>query len=378
MPTRSEDFRNHLDTLDAEWGMHRDTPIVRHFGDSDQEYNAIQQAAGLVDRSERETLIVSGEDAVQWLQGLVTNDLHDLVGLGSGQFNCAPDVNGRMVSDMRILHLPDMLMLDLEPGIVDDLRSHLSQQIILEDVELIDRSDSTGRIGIFGPRSADVVASALRLEDDLEELAPFDATWGASDATGEVIVQRIEWTGGLGFDLIFDREQTLSVWRQIEQTGGDWVEPVGDEPIETHRIETGIPRFGVETHDEVIPLEAELRPFISFEKGCYVGQEIIARLDTRGTPAKLLRTLVFQGGAAPAPEAEVGIEGQDRGVGEVVSAIWSPRLQAPIALAYVSRRHNDVGSTVIVEGREAEVQELGYPRQADDETTAARPAVAAG
>jgi folate-binding protein YgfZ len=370
VPLRSTDFREQLDALEAEWDPRDGTPVVRHFGDPDSEYEAVQTEAGLADRSERETLVVSGDDAIQWLQGLVTNDLHDLVELGSGQWNCATDVNGRMVADMRLLHLPNMLLLDLEPGTAEGLKSHLSQQIILEDADLANQTESTGRIGVFGPRAADVVGSAFRLDDDPSGLAPFDATWGASDATGEVIVQRIEWTEGLGFDLIFDRHQSARVWEQLQSVGGDSLEPVGDETLETCRIEAGIPRFGVETSDDVIPLEADLQHIISFDKGCYVGQEIIARLDTRGTPAKRLRTLVFEGGAAPAPEADVEDVDGNRSVGEVVSAVWSPRLQAPIALAYVKRRHNDVGTTVRVEGREAEVHRLGHPLR-DGEANAA-------
>jgi folate-binding protein YgfZ len=143
------------------------------------------------------------------------------------------------------------------------------------------------------------------------------------------------------------------------EAGGDEIRPVGARALETLRIEAGVPRFGVETHDKIIPLEANLGELISFEKGCYVGQEIIARLDTRGTPAKRLRTLVFQGGAAPHEGAELEADG--RNAGEVVSATWSPLLEQPIALAYVKRNVNDPGTEVDVEGRTARVELAGYP-----------------
>lgn len=360
MAERPRDFREHLEELDAEWGTWRERTIVEDFGDPDDEYWAIrEEGAGLVDRMERETLVFTGDEAVPWLQGLVTNDLLDLVDEGAGQWSCVTNVNGRMIGDLRLLHIPELLFADLEPGTIDDgVMSHFRQQIIMEDVTLSDRTESTGRVGLFGPQAPSVLAEAASLASDPATLEEFEGTWGRLAGT-DVIVQAVSVAGEAGFDISFDREQASGIWRRLSETGGEAVTPVGHDALETLRIEAGVPRFGVETGDEVIPLEANLRHLISFNKGCYLGQEIIARLDTRGTPAKRLRTLVFQGGAAPAVEANVEADGRE--VGEVVSSTWSPLLEAPIALGYVKRRHYEVGGTVEVEGREARVEELGFP-----------------
>ncbi|MFB6350516.1 MAG: folate-binding protein YgfZ, partial [Bradymonadaceae bacterium] len=318
----------------------------------------------LVDRMERETLVFTGNEAIPWLQGLVTNDLLDLVEEGAGQWNCVTNVNGRMIGDMRLLHVPELLLADLEPASLNDgVMSHFRQQIIMEDVTLTDRTETTGRLGMFGPQAAAILGSAVSLKDDPSALGEFEGTWGRI-AGADVIVQAVPVAGEPGFDISFDRDRARAVWQALEEAGGESVAPVGHDALETLRIETGVPRFGVETGDEVIPLEANLRHLISFDKGCYLGQEIIARLDTRGTPAKRLRTLVFDGGAAPAVEADIEPEGGGREVGGVVSSVWSPLLDAPIALGYVKRRHYDVGGTVEVEGREARVEELGFPLSA--------------
>ena len=172
-------------------------------------------------------------------------------------------------------------------------------------------------------------------------------------------------SGEPGFDLSFDRAESLPIWDALTEAGGGTLEPLGDETLEILRIEAGVPRFGVETDDSVIPLEANMGELIDFDKGCYVGQEIIARLDTLGTPAKKLRTLIFDGGAAPAPGAD--IENDDgRNVGTVRSAAWSPLLDAPIALGYVKRNANEPGTVLQVEGREARVERLGYPLDEGD------------
>lgn len=360
MTERTTEFREHLDELEASWGEFREEPVVEDFGDPDTEYWAVRrEGAGLVDRMERETLVITGDEAVPWLQGLVTNDLVEIAEEGTGQWNTVTNVNGRMLADFRVLHVQQMLMLDLEPGTLDGgLMSHLRQQIIMEDVDLIDRTESTGRIGMFGPEAAEILERAARLDGSPAELGDYDGTWGRLGGT-DVIVQMCPVAGEPGFDLFFDRDRAGEIWRTLEEAGGERLEPVGHQPMETLRIEAGVPRYGVETTPEVIPLEAEMRDLIDFEKGCYLGQEIIARLDTRGEPSKLLRTLVFDGGAAPAVGAT--LESGEREVGEVLSSVWSPLLDAPAALAYVQRGSNEVGEVVEVEGREARVEGLGYP-----------------
>ncbi|MFB6264622.1 MAG: folate-binding protein YgfZ [Bradymonadaceae bacterium] len=360
MHLRSDTFEQRLRDLGAEWVELESGRVVSSFDDPDAGYWAVREGdVGLADRSERQTLAVAGEDAVEWLQGLVTNDLVDLVELGSGQWNFATDVNGRIVSDMRVLHLPDLLLLDLEPGTIESgLVDHLRQNIILEDVELDVRTGRTGRIGLYGASASDVIDAEATLEESAGALAPFDGTWGRLGGVG-IVVRREPMTGEPGYELYFERSKSAEVWGRLEGSSAARIEPIGQRTVETLRIEAGTPRFGVELDDEIIPLEAGLRPFISFDKGCYVGQEIIARLDARGEPAKRLRTLVFEGGAAPGEGAEVRAD--DREVGEVRSSVWSPALRAPVALAYVGRRHHDFGTTVRVEGREATVRPLGHP-----------------
>jgi len=359
MAERPEQYLERLDELGATWDEWNDAPVVRDYEEDDGEYWSIRRdGAGLVDRLERETLVITGDEAVPWLQGLVTSDLLELKEAGAGQLSLATDVNGRVVSDLRILHLPEMLFIDLEPGTLGGgLYSHLEQQIIMEDVELSDRTSSTGRVGVFGPAAAEVVGRLGDWERRVGDLDEFDGTWGwVGDE--DVVLQQVRLTGGPGFDLSFDRSAAAEIWDALERAGGEEVRPAGHQALETARIEASVPRFGAELDEEIIPLEAGLGEHVDFEKGCYTGQEVIARLDTLGTPAKKLRTLVFDGGAAPEVGADVEHDGRD--VGEVVNAVWSPLVEAPIGLAYIKRGANEVGTSVEVEGRGADVEDLGY------------------
>ena len=369
MPTRPDAFRRRLESLDVTWDNEdpeAEYSVAAEFDDPDRAYWAVrQQGAGLADRSERETLVISGEETVEWLQGLITGNLLNLIQEGSGLWTPIPNAKGRMVADARILHLPQMLYLDLEPGTLDGgLMAHLRQHIIMEDVTLSDRSEQTARFGLFGPRAAAILDGVGQWKRDPAELDAYQGTWGAIDGR-EVIVHANPTSGESGYDLSFDRSESLPIWDALTEAGGGTLEPLGDETLEILRIEAGIPRFGVETDDSVIPLEANMGELIDFDKGCYVGQEIIARLDTLGTPAKKLRTLIFDGGAAPAPGADIE-NNDDRNVGTVRSAAWSPLLDAPIALGYVKRNANEPGTVLKVEGREARVERLGYPLDEGD------------
>lgn len=359
MKLRTEIFRGRLDALGASWGDaagQAERQIVRDFGDPDSEYQAMRhEGAGLVDLSDRDTLVVTGSDSVPWLQGLVTNDLFQLAEEGSGQRTCIVNVNGRLLAAPRVLHVPEMLVMDLEAGEVDEVTGHLRHHIITEDVRLADRTEATARLGLFGPAAAEALDAVAALERPAATLEGYAGTWGAIGAA-DVIVQHVAWTGGKGLLLSVDRGDAAAVWDVL--AADERVRPAGQETLETLRVEAGIARFGVELDGKIIPLEAGLKASISFNKGCYLGQEIIARLDSRGQPAKLLRTLVFDGGAAPRPGADITHEGKS--VGEVRAAVWSPLAAAPIALGYVKRKHNEIGTHVEIDGRQARVERLGW------------------
>jgi folate-binding protein YgfZ len=361
--SRTEEFKGRLDAHNAKWSTWREVDVVSDFGDPDAEYHAVRgdgtESAhiGLVDQSWRDTLVVTGDDAVPWLQGLVTSDLFELAEEGSGQLTTAVNNVGRLIAEARVLHMPEMLVLDLEPGVLHEgFLSHLRRHIITEDVTLIDRSEQTARISVYGQDAAALLDEVCDTERPVSGLDEFAGTWGAMGQE-DVVIQRVPLVGEPGFDVACSSEAALLVWNTLVDAH-EHVTPVGFETIETLRIEAGVPRFGKELTEKRIPLEAGIEHAISFHKGCYLGQEIIARLDTRGTPARLLRTLVLEGGAAPKEGAKV--QRDERSVGEVISSVWSPALQKPIALAYVKRKYNDIGTELEVEARTARVEGLGY------------------
>jgi len=364
--SRTEETKQLLDERGARWTQRGGTAVVDDFGEPEAEYQSMVAGdLGLIERGERETLVISGPEAIPWLQGLVTNDLHDLVEPGSGQRNAVVNTTGRFIADPRVLHIPELLVADLEPGtLTGGLWSHLRGQIILEDVDLDDRSEATGRIGVYGRSAAQLLDDLADWERAVGDCAPFCGTWGRWNGH-DLVVQRMVWNQWPTFEIFCDVGIVAQLLEALDRLGDEptWF---GDRVFENLRIEAGIPRFGVELDDKVIPLEAGFDDAIAYDKGCYLGQEIIARLDTRGTPAKILRRVIVDGDEVPTSESEIlEADGGERSIGDVRSATYSSRLDAPVALAYVKRKYNELGNLVVIDGMEGTLEGLLAVEQLD-------------
>lgn len=357
---RTKEMTSLLNELGAHWMTLADHEVVAHFGDPEAEYTSIvERGLGLIERGERETLVLSGEDTIPWLQGMITSDLHRLIDEGSGQRTSFVNTTGRFISEARVLHLPQMLLLDLEPNSLEagGLLSHLRRHIIMEKVTIADRSQQTAKLGLIGTDAAKFLEELTTWSTPPSQLKPFYGAWAEFEGQ-DLIVQRTLWSELPFFDLICDAQAAPMLITSLQSLAPE-LPLFGFETFETFRIEAGIPRHGAELHDRVIPLEAAFDDAIAYDKGCYLGQEIIARLDTRGVPAKLLRRVIFTGKEIPEKGAAVyGEDGQGKKIGDVESAIYSPHFKAPVALAFVRRKFNDIGQIVTVDGQKGRLEPL--------------------
>jgi len=333
----------------------------------DDEWRAVRQGGiGIADRSERETLVLSGTEAIPWLQGLVTNDLFVLAEEGSGQRTHAVSRIGRALADIRVLHVPEMLLLELEPGTIDSgVVGHLKRHIINEDAKLTDRTASTGRLGAYGMDAAEFLSELMETAHPLASLTEYSGTWGVLGGE-EVIVQRVPLTGEPSFELMFDRAASERLFSLLLEHSAA-VRPIGHDALEELRMEAGVPRFGVDYDDHIIPIEADLNDTIDYEKGCYLGQEVIHRLDTRGKPAKFLRTIVTE--SEHALDVDDVLEFEGKKVGALRHVFTSRHMERTLALAYVKRGAYEPDTPIhVVRGEEkipARVQPLGYPLNQD-------------
>jgi folate-binding protein YgfZ len=310
----------------------------------DGQYRQLREECGLLDRSERGKLLVSGGEAAEYLQGQLTNDV-EAIEPGEGAYAALLDRKGHMQGDMRVLRPgegPDLL-LDTEPEALEAVRRHLAMYKVGRDADVVDVTAERAIVSLIGPRAVEVAGSAALPENACEEMT--------IAGTGVLAVGTAE-----GIDLIFEAEARDRVTDALLGAGAAEVSP---EAVEILRIEAGRPRFGAEMGTATMPAEAGIvEQAVSFTKGCYIGQETVARLHYKGKPNRHLRGLRLSGaeGAKPGDPVLLG----EKEVGTLGGAGVSPAF-GPIGLA-ILRREAEPGATVAVgeDGVTAEVTALPF------------------
>jgi folate-binding protein YgfZ len=329
-----------------------DTTETIHTGDLSGEYRVLAEACGVLDRSERGKLALSGPDAVNFLNGQVTNELAALRP-GEGRYAAFLTHKGKMLGDLRVLAVdggpasePSELLLDTERTALQALFDMIRRSKVGYDVQLHKRTLERALFSLIGPNAAAVAATETGLAD--VEHANHPAQIGGR----EVLLIRTAQPAGV--DVLCDAGDAGAVWDALVLAGA---RPVGEDAAEILRVEVGRPRFGVDLDETVIPQEAGLNErAVSFTKGCYVGQETVARLHYKGKPNRHLRGLRLSEPTAPGAELRLG----ERLAGVLSSSVRSPVL-GPIGLALL-RREAEPGMTVAADGGVGTVVELPFGR----------------
>jgi folate-binding protein YgfZ len=307
----------------------------------DAQYRQLREECGLLDRSDRGKLIVSGSEAAEYLQGQLTNDVEAL-SPGDGQYAALLDRKGHMQADMRVLRTsPEEIWIDTEPEALEAARRHLEMYKVGREVTVVDVSGERAILSLVGPRGVEIAGTAV-----LPEFA--------CEATAVAGVDCLAAGTAAGIDLIARSGEAARLREALLDAGA--VE-VGPEATEVLRIEAGVPRFGAEMSGETMPAEAGIvERAVSFTKGCYIGQEPVARLHYKGRPNRHLRGLELSAPAAPGASLRLG----EKEVGRVGSACVSPA-RGPIALAIV-RREAEPGAELTVgeDGVTARVVDLPF------------------
>jgi folate-binding protein YgfZ len=313
--------------------------------DLSADYKTLRTACGLLDRSERGKLALSGRGTKQFLHGQVTQDITGLTP-GHGAYAALLTNKGKMLGDLRVLDTGDELLLDTERSGLQELFNTVRRFSIGYDVEVHKRTLQTGLIALIGPHSAAVLSAA-----GAEVEVPGNEHDHVSVQIDHTSMRAVRTD--LGLDLLMDADAVERARSTLISAGAV---PVSEEAADCVRIESGRPRYGVDLDDTVIPQEAGLNArAVSFTKGCYVGQETVARLFYKGKPNRELRGLRAETWLVPGTELSYA----GRVVATVTSAADSPRL-GPIGLAFV-RREAPVGARVESgDGTSAKVVELPF------------------
>jgi len=326
-------------------------PVAADYGDPAAEHTRVRAAGGFIDRSYRGKLRVTGPDREDLLQSMTTNDVAK-----QAADTAIPDAictgHGKVQSLFTCVKRPDAFLLDLDPALIAFTRDFLVKYTIIRDAETADESDRWGHVGLYGPKSATVLAAALG--GDLPETPGAVA---ARDGGATLVVATAEF-GVPGFEVWTPREALPGFWEKLAGHGKTHgIGPFGFSALESLRMEAGRPRYGLELDDDVILLEAGLIEAANFEKGCYIGQETLSRIVFRGHVNKRLCGLVVDG---PPPEPGTAVTADGAGVGTVRSAVVSPTLGETIALAYLKSSHWEAGTAVRAGDAPATVADLPF------------------
>ncbi|MFN2493989.1 MAG: aminomethyltransferase family protein [Pyrinomonadaceae bacterium] len=327
------------------------------YGDLLFEYAAVRESgAGLIDMSSRGRLVVSGTEAIQFLNGLITNEMKTLRE-ESWMAAAFPNVQGRVIASVRVIRFKDnqsgknaspAFLIDTEPVTHERVLKTIERFTLAGDFKVEDISNQTAQVSVQGKKSANLIRAVIG--EDASALAPDAAIRTAVQET-ELTVVRGTHTGEDGFDLILNRERAIILWNALHAAGG---RPVGYDALEILRIEAGLPRYGKDMDETNIVTEAALDSAVSYTKGCYVGQEIIARIKYRGHVAKKLSGLAFDQFVKVEAGAPIkAVDGKE--VGRVTSRTNSPHLGRTIGLAYVKYDYLTPNTSVKVAAGDAEL-----------------------
>jgi folate-binding protein YgfZ len=298
------------------------------------QYAVLTAGVGLVDFSTRTQIEFTGNDRASFLHNLVTNNVRNLA-VGSGCEAFVLNVKGHIVGHVFIFAGPDSHILETVPGQAETLLKHFDRYLIREDVQLHDRSQEWSEFFLAGPN-----AETLLAEQGLPVPTERLAHTAAQIAGFPVWLRRVDLAGPVGFLIAFRRDAHIELERALFKAGAVHCDI---EVFDAARIEYGMPLLGRDISEDNLPQEIDRDKLaISFTKGCYLGQETVARIDALGHVNRLLRVLKFSGDEIPQAGVELLADGKP--VGKITSAAWSPKCSAPLALAFLKRGHHEAGT----------------------------------
>lgn len=340
-------FNDKLIASGARPTSYRGAETPASFGEPAGEFRALLDGAAVFDMSWQAKLAISGKDHTRWANGMVTNNIRDLAP-GRGLYNFILTPQGRNQGDLVVYNRGESLLATTDREQVEAITTLLRRYIIMDKVEIEDISDKLSSIGVGGPQAVETLS---RIGLDVSGLEPgqvVDAVWRDI----QISVARNTHPQSEAYEIWLMPGNVEQLWEALASAGA---QPVGSEALEMYRIARGIPRYGVDLRERDLPQETGQEHALSFTKGCYIGQEIVERIRSRGNVHRALVGFEVQG-APPQPGGKVLVDGKD--VGEITSAVRVPfgDGERTLALGYVRREAAGPGTPVQIGEQSATVR----------------------
>jgi folate-binding protein YgfZ len=328
----------------ASVGEYRGATTVARFGDLEAELAALRAGCGVYDLGFRAKLSLTGGDRVRWLNGMVTNNIRDLA-TGHGLYAFLLNPQGRILGDLYAYNRGESIVVDTDRSQSEKILATFDHYIIMDDVEVKDVTDEVSAVGISGPRGREVLIAAGFAVPEIQPLQMQSVTWQSMECS-LVCGEQGNW------EIWVPSSGVRKLWDALLAAGA---RPVGFEALEVHRIESGIPAYGIDIRDRDLPQETEQERALNFNKGCYIGQEIVERIRSRGAVHRKFTGFVLNGTVATG--SKVVSNGKE--VGEITSIAELPIAgDKRIALGYIRREVGTPGREVMVGSIGATVVQL--------------------
>jgi glycine cleavage system T protein len=320
--------------------------VPAHYGDVTLEHRAVRQAVGIADLSHRGKVRVTGDDRVKWLQSIISNDILPLTP-GQGRYSSFLTHKGKILTYFRLYMQMDAVMLE-DVGEIGETTFQALRKFLLygTKAKMENCAESWGLLLVSGSKAGHVIQSAFGVDvTDLKPVNFVTAQIGGSHA----LVIRTEETGETDIEILLPATSLMAAWTSLIETGAQFgLKPIGRHALEALRMEAGIPKAGPDLNEEIVPPEAGLEDkAFSLSKGCYPGQEVVARMDTYGNVRRHLVGLVVKDSTVPPKGAK--LFNGDREVGWISSAVRSPQLNQVIAFGFPLRDFSKPGTELAVE-----------------------------
>lgn len=304
-----------------------------------EQHRAVREGAGLRDRSDLGKAEVEGRDRASFLQGMLSNDVKAL-GPGQGCAAAFLDAQGKVMALLRVYAMADRLLLELPPRLTEKTLQLLDKYLISEKVSFESKDEAYAVLSLQGPRAQPLLEG---LAGESLQAAPHAHSEVALGGIKARVIQRSEFGAVPGFFLWVGSDDGAALTRALLEAGAV---TVNDDAAEVLRVEGGEPVYGIDVDDTVLLPELRRDDLVSYTKGCYIGQELVARVKYRGHVNRALAGLRLEGDTVPPPGTRVMAEGKE--IGRVTSSARSLALGVPIALGYLRREHLEPGAQVTV------------------------------
>jgi folate-binding protein YgfZ len=327
---------------------YRGATTAARFTDPQQEFASLRTRCGVYDLGFSGLISVTGGDRVRWMNGMVTNNIRDLA-VGSGVYAFLLNPQGRILGDMHVFNRSDSLIVETDRSQIEKIVATFDHYIIMDDVGIVNEAEKWTALGVAGPK-ARATLNAVGIEvPELQPLQMITPRCNCDCGCVECLVVRGEDAEknaqSESYEIWLAPKDVYKTWEALVAAGAA---PVGSETLELQRILDSVPLYGVDIRERDLPQETEQMRALNFDKGCYVGQEIVERIRSRGNVHRKLTGFVVEGTGDVVAGAKISSD--EKEVGEItsVTSLATPGVQRRIALGYIRREVGVPGREVAI------------------------------